>query len=1046
MKFWQKWTLISLALLNLAGAFAGEETIPLESIRLPADDLVLDGEVLNPERAWQLSKDPSVQLDLSVLTPYTSEVWTDSPITSYKPELDQMDLSEGDTIEFQGVIGSNLGILRFNALSQDGTNNKFYTILLEKTLHVTLLRRNLLRKLGYKIPAMKYLPKIKVRFNSKEERDAFIARQIPDATYGSPTRWISEAQTKPEYSDLTIELSDVVAFEPKETDHYNTAMGVPPRRLTSRTLRSILLPYALLDIGESINKTPWTVGINDNKTIRLPHFTEADFSTTYDDALWMSRKMSQLTREDYREIVENAHFPKPVAKLLLEKIISRHNSLTKIFDKNASQMKFDQEVSEGKVLKKGRLMQEEWEGYAARFAHGLPDSPFRDTHLYLLSKIQASSIDGLIQLANDKLSVFDISKARSAFHKDQFQRGLDHFVETGEFLEFGVGTWFSPVLDGNLIVQRDIVIGNYMGTDNLVQLADTFGVAVTVGGHLGIENLGYGATAGVRAGLNLLKTYTHLKPVKSLKETFKEPYQNIFVPLLKSQLKKRLYNIAASESEIATTADEEKKKVLESLMTELNKKLGVGESLIVTTKLTPSVMVSGRANFMESTFSLGAGTELATVNRLHLYRKDSKTIQVYDDKGNGHTYKVFASYEQYIPVLRLETSQTTGNYKVKLFDLNIDNDLESNPDFFSNANALYEILAGGSTELLEFKTKPYIIENEFKDNYTRYSFLVWRAKYLKGKSLYTITDRNQNRTNYVSIESDEQSGINYLSFMKDVLNYYLEKYLAPEGLNISIDPERFKNPAHSTFGVAETRSGRFEARLFGEGEDLDKMKTRDPFISMTFKREGWSASEKKLKKMMEDINQKYNATLFDTNSVNDIKSLKLFDVRVNIHLYDGAIAQLRNLTDKKLEELGSKYKARRAFSPECDRRHNRMMRPSDMLKCGYFDTLVNLNRTCKKEEVRNASAHGKCLLQLANDLEKWLEFNDFKLVVGEKNYYLYATVDGFRTKSEILNDTIESNTLGEISGRYWNGPINTLKKYLGIQSGEFEGRWIRESL
>lgn len=1032
--------------LNLGISYAGEETIPFESIRLPADDLILDGVVLNPERAWQMSKDPSIKLDLSQLSPGQSEIWEPKEITTLDESLDEMNVSKEEVLDFQGIIGSNLGVLRFNALSSDGDNNKFYTILMEKTLHVTLLRKNLLRKLGFKIPAMKFIPHLKIRFSSKEERDLFISRQIPDSTYGSPSRWIPEEQTKPEFNDLIIDLYDVVVFEPKETDHYNTAMGVPPRRLTSRTLRSVLLPYALLEIGESLNKTPWTVGIKDNKTIRLPHFTEADFSTTLDDGLWMARKMAKLTREDYREIVEKSYFPAVVAKLLLEKLVSRHNSLMKVFDLKIEPLTFDQEVSDGSALKKGRLMQEEWPGYASRFAHGLPDSPFRDTHLYLLSKLQANTIDGLIQLANDKLSAFDISKARSAFHKDQFQRGLDHFVETGEFLEFGVGTWFSPVLDGNLIVQRDIVVGNYMGTDNLVQLADTFGVAVTVGGHLGIENLGYGATAGVRAGLNLLKTYTHLKPVKSLRETFKEPYQNIYVPLLKAQLKKRLYNIAASESSISAQAEEEKKKTLESLMSEINKKLGVGESLIVTTKLTPSVMVSNRSSFMESSFSLGFGTELATVSRLHLYRKDSKTIQVYDDKGQGQTYKLFASYEQYIPVLRLETSQTKGNYKVKLFDLNIDNDLEANPDFFSNANALYEILAGGSTELLEYKTKPYIIQNEYKDNYTRYAFLVWRAKYLKGNSLYTVTDRNEKRTNYVSIESDEQSGINYLSFMKDILNYYLEKYLAPEGYVIQLDPERFKNPAHSSFGVAETRSARYEARLFGEGEDLNKMKARDPFISLTWKREGWSASEKKMKKLMESVNEKYKAQLFDSNSLNDIKSLKLFDVRVNIHLYDGAVERLKNLNNQEIERLGSIYKAKKAFSPECDRRHSRMLRPSDMLKCGYFDTIVNLNQTCKKEEKSDASAHGKCLLRLATTLEQWLEFKDFVQTVGEKNYYLYATVDGFRTKSEILNDTIESNTLGEISGRYWNGPINTLKQYLGIQAGEFEGRWIRESL
>ena len=1026
--------------------YAGEEVIPLDSIRLPSDDLIFQGELLNPERAWQMSKDPMNPLDLSQLTPVPSEVWGPNTRGPLDPTLDEMALSKDQTVQFQGIIGSNIGVLRFNALSLDGEANRVYTILLEKTLHVTLLRKNLLRKLGFKIPAMKFIPHLRVQFTSIEERDLFISRQIPDGTYGAPSRWIPEEQTKPEYKELVVDLYDVIAFEPKETDHYNTAMGVPPRRLTSRTLRSVLLPYALLDIGESLNKTSWIVGMKDNKTVRLPHFTEADFSTTLDDALWMSRRMRELTREDFEEIVNESYFPSPVNKLVLEKIISRRNALLKIFEPKVGEISFNAEVSDGKILKKGRLIQEEWPGYSARFAHGLPDSPFRDTHLYLLSKLQASSIDGLIQTANEKLSAFDIGKARSKFHQDQFKEGLDHFVETGEFIEFPIGTWFSPVLDGSIITQRDIVIGNTMGTDNMVQLADTFGLAITVGGHLGIENFAYGAHASVRAGLNLLKTYSHLKPVKSLKETFKQPYKNIIVPLLKNSLKKKLYNIAASESDLSAMAEKEKKEQLEKMMAEVNKNLGVGESLIITTKITPSVLVSGGGSFMETSFTLGASTELVTINRLHLYRKDAKTIQVYDDRGDGREFKVFAGVNYYIPVLKLESSQTNGKYKVKLFDLNIDNDLEANPNFFSNANALYEVLTGGSTELLEYKTKPFVVENDYKDTSTRYAFLVWRAKYLKGNSLYSITDKKGNKTDYVSIESDDQSGINYLSFLKDVTNYYLQKYLAPEGINISLDPERFKNPGQSTFGVAETRSARYEARLFGEDESLNKKEVRDPFISLTYKKEGWSASEKKLKKMMEEINEKYEAKLFDTNTVNDIKSLKLFDVRVNIYLYDSAVEQLENLDDSIIDDMAKKYKAARAFSPECDRRHNRMMKPEQMMRCGYLDNLKSLNQTCKKEKTRSVSEHGRCLLKLSSQMEKWFEFKDFIKVIGEKNYYLFGTVDGFRTKSEILNDTIESHTLGEISGRYWNGPLETLKKYLGIQSGEFEGRWIRESL
>jgi hypothetical protein len=73
-----------------------------------------------------------------------------------------------------------------------------------------------------------------------------------------------------------------------------------------------------------------------------------------------------------------------------------------------------------------------------------------------------------------------------------------------------------------------------------------------------------------------------------------------------------------------------------------------------------------------------------------------------------------------------------------------------------------------------------------------------------------------------------------------------------------------------------------------------------------------------------------------------------------------------------------------------------------------------------------------------------LKFEDFKILIGENNLYVYASIDGLREKSEVLNDTVFSNSIGKIGSDKWNGPLEVVRDLLGISGGEFFGDWLRE--
>lgn len=1044
------------------------DIIPVEDIRLPSNDLVHpDFGVLDPEEAWHLLKEEG--LDLSKLNPTESEIWANDHQSS-SPEQDQIPVDSEEVLQFLGPLTSLSGQFRMNVRGKNGA----FILAFDKTLHTMLLRKNLLRKLGYKIPAIKYLPKAKIKFKDLEEKKQVICRYIPERTFGSYLRWMSREQIIAEdgtnfceieisemgayqnFLKLEVNLIDIAATMPSETDHYNVAMGVPPGQQRPRVLRSLLIPYALLDVNESVNKLPWTVGVEDNAGVKLPHFTIADMNADRYDAIWMLDRMRSLTREDFNQVVDGAYFPAPVATLLKEKLISRYNSLYRVFKLDHEEIAFDSKISQGKLLEDGQIQQEDWPGYASRFAHGPPDSPFQDFGWYLFAEVQSLGIENLVSLANDELSAFNINESRLEWFQGEFKEGLDHFVETGEFLEHEIGTWVSPTLSGNLILSRDIVIGNYLGTDNLVQLADTFGFSFRVGAHIGIEKFAaLDWSAAISPGLSLVRTYTHLKPVKTLKESVKEPYQNMIVPFVQYMLQSSSQALGHFGEEGMDLETEENKEAITEVFKKIDKYLGVGESVIMTDRLSPNVIVSGRYNIAETRFSFSANQEAITLKRIHLHRKDAKTIQVYIDEGLASATTLNFEIENYIPILRIQNKFQIGQAKMKVTNVNIDQDLEANPKLFEGATAISHLLKSNNEELLEAYQRPFQVTTDFRDWSTKFGIFVWRSKHLRKKGIYEVETPKGNKSEYLQVTDEFQSGLNYRSFAEDLINYAIERFtgdIEDWNYNIDVSGNPWKNPAQTFMGVAKTKSGRFESRLEGLELANDDKEIQKPFISITRKKEGWGISEKKLREEIQALNAKYGTTLFDEATVHTTTSLKLYDIAVHLNIYERGIVKLHDLTKSHLESLQDKYRRAGAFTGKCETRRRggislRRGGPGIIarrMECGQFSLLFEKNKQCKNETKSRDKA--TCLLKLANLLEEHLKFEDLVGIIGAENFYLYGEVNGFRKDSEILIDPIKSNSLGRIRSREWNGPVEAIRNLLGVQAGEFHGSWIREVL
>src|SRR5574343_220340 len=133
--------------LNIPGVNFNSGLIPLEYGSRPATDLVYREQILLPEEAHKLVIDSGGKFDLSLLDPDdTSVLWSKGPIRSLSEFNDEISVEDGDEVNFVDLVPSRSGNLRFSIEKEDGLGiKKSFTVMLSKTTHNILLKRNLLR-------------------------------------------------------------------------------------------------------------------------------------------------------------------------------------------------------------------------------------------------------------------------------------------------------------------------------------------------------------------------------------------------------------------------------------------------------------------------------------------------------------------------------------------------------------------------------------------------------------------------------------------------------------------------------------------------------------------------------------------------------------------------------------------------------------------------------------------------------------------------------------------------------------------------------------
>lgn len=998
-------------------------TIPDRYMNDPAVDLTRHGKLLMPDEVHKLREDSKGRFDISTLNPEeSSDLWKDNFVS--KLPVDANPVIDMDEVNYHSPVLSPSGIFRFNIAS--GTDGRLYTMMLSKTVHSVLLAKSLLRKIGYQIPDIKYLPRVVIKFKNDAEKKGFISYLENVAFAGAPKNWIIE-----ELEDNKLLLQDLVIMDSNHTI-YNLAVGVTSDMIQGRRLLSSLaVPLSIVNLTESVNMLRWNVGVKDGNGIALFHDQLSEFQSTWDDARWIARRIEKLSRADWKEIVDSTNIPKAVQMILLEKLISRRNSAMKLFKIDAEEMKVDANISNGVELVNGKLTQQNWPGYASRFAYGDPDSPLADSEMR--SFLKSRGISTLLDLVVAQINQLpflgtDIQKINNEKFQEEINKLIADSVKLNKPAELPLKSWIFPTFRGQMILSRNLVTGSYMGTDNLVQLVDTVGVAVGAGAFVGVMGVPTPFTAYASGEALMVRTYAHLRPVTSIQKSLKYPFKNILVPLVKRDYGKKLHE-AATLAVDPTASEETRVAKIEEALKPFKDSMDVGESILVTDSLATyagAKVGAGYEKFITASVALTPGHQV--VSRFHVHRKTADTFQIYRDLGHVGSFGLSFTLDSLIPVLDVSYKKSAGHARVKFYSLNLNS---KNPDVIKNASLLRGAIVSSSTRDIEEEEngKPYILQHGFKESAPKLNLFFWQWQWLNSSTDITVTNPKGDKRHFRRQYHGTTKGRNYQAYVNQLISHWVNLIWEKKaGLS-----DGGSNPGYSYKGTGQTRFLTLDEELDGQGKKIE------PFVKLSRIYNGWSIDRKKAEKILDGMKQRYRYDFFNAPVLNDTRKIFLYNISLNIFFYKRGIEHLLSLKEEEIKQIFRENIAQK----------NLMINPANVedADTGVAKFLRFIARFKKYEERGKSVKANKYLMKALSQAEFKVNLKGMiALMGGEENIYMNSRIDGFREGDEDGDKAIVSNSLGEFGSSNILGPVVQVQRQSEMIEGEFFIYWMMTRL
>lgn len=1015
----------------------------------PPTDLIFEGQKLLPQQAYRLfqqrHEDSNGVWDLSELEPETSDLW--DPNKSHLNE--GIDLKDFDSLSFTSSSLSRSSHYRFIA----GKKNQQYEVYFGPKVHNFLMLGKLLEKLGYHTGESGHLKNASIEFPSEQALDDFIL-DVETNLARDPYRWVTKRKKK------KLVFQDLVIFK-YEDGLPNYAKGFIDLQLLAENRRiynALIVPFAMMNIPESINMLTWNIGRIRSQNIIFSFENIENFRTPLDDAKWITKKILELTEQDWKEIIAAGNIPPSPSRLLLEKLKARRNNLAALFDIDNENLPVNSRLNseDGKIVD-GKITQQFFPGYGRQFRIPDPDSPlsFSEMSSFFKSKIINEGIQLLIGAFN-KIKYFSTDlKSKLDVLETEFTGKLEDALRNNLPLKSIIQSYAYPTASGGVQLSREIIAGSYLGTDNLIQLVDNIGINISIGvfgGVLGVftktgefaildQQGTVGRTlspVGLRASSSAFfrRTYSHIRPIESIQKALKYPFKNMFVPGLKNKIGNELRPV--TDKNLAELEENKKSEQVQSALRELKTKLDIGESLIVTDSVGIGVQAQGSMNLYQvAKLTLSTSPQKVVISRTHIVRRSEHVFHVYKDFGNINRADISLGLEALVPVVRITLRGTKGRAKTKFFNLNLH---PRSKNLASKLNGLKQVLKNNSIRLLRQTKKPFVVKHQFSEKSNKIGLFVFRYNYLNSANNIRVIAPGGEDIKMFRRYSGHSKGIDYESYAEDLVGLLFAKVLKNETSLLTLSST---NPGNTFMGQASNRI------ITVEGFVKEKQ-LHTPYVKISRFWNGWRMKRKKALRLLKNIKQRYGFYYFPGHVLAQTKKFFLYNFNVSIYFFEKGIHHMLAMPDETLEKVFKHY-------------HNKdqsSLSDQDILRrTGYYLFQRYKKRYRKWNERKKYQKASKYLSKMFSVAEKNLTVYGMReLAGGIKNFYTEAKIDGFRIGDEIGEIPIRSNSFGEIGEKGLRGPTGQIIQMIKLKErqeegdsesmlqGEFYINWIKERL
>ncbi len=965
-----------------------------------------------------------------------------------------------------------------------------YSIVLGSAAHNFLARKALLRKLGYFVPPVQYLPKLRLKFDSNLRviKQSELIHQLNISTGLDPRNWLTNVeQTCPSTgcfykvanSADVIEVQDVVILKGADDDFYNLARGIINHTniRDRRVLNAAIIPFVLTDFVSLVNFVSWVPGRVYNHNLILPYEFGEEFSTSREDAQWITRRILQLNRNDFKEIIAAMHYPDEVSQILVEKLIARRNFLRRtLLPNEGHDLPFTTDINIGNTVIHGLLKKNVGMGLASVFYDQDTDNPknplsWSEIFAFIRSKSFSNIVSNAVSQFNTKvLPKTDVGFKIFNHQLDLTAKQFADFLVTGKPHRIPYGYYPFPYFDDNVIVSRDLVIGSFLGADNTIQLADTIGFQVGGGMYVRTDSMPSGESLAAKNKLYTTWTYTHLRPALSVKAAIKEPMTDIIVPLVRADSENVLKKLSAktfSEAELKQISDLQKRyerheqimplnnelqTKIDAGMAEFSNSLAAGDSLVITKYWGHSVEIDYTKG-LSSILSAQARIfdDFKIIERIHFYRKDKTTMQIYRTPGHMNSLGLDLSLNMYLPICTVQLNRNCASVNSNFFSINIDSSLNKNPYILENLQSLLVALQQGTTEHLvspATEAKPSLsylpiqVYHQLCEKNFGLDLLAFDYEKQKISDDLKITPPTGPAARVVVETKGYRTGMNYEKFSLNAANALIQQYGDP---NVQLSSQANGNPADTVYGHAFTKKASFET-------ERDNNMSVAPFLNLNYQWRGWSLARKNLLKILGLMKTQWGIDFFRPEQIANIQKILLYNVSFDLNLYESGLYHMATLPEDQTRAIFNRSgqfwpRVTLASTTNGSQAARLDQERNDEFNARIVDNFIYNQHTYLKLINTDPHKAGKVALDMFNTAESILGAQGlFSLVGGFDNLMMQVTINGFKEGDPNGNTPIVSDSFGQIGASEPFGPSRFYMGVTNMNASEFNLFWLINKL